>query len=52
MGDSLLKIMVIILCAINAAMWEFYTESTMMAVLWLAVALGFIGWLSYDVRNR
>ena len=52
MGNSLLKVMVIILCAINAAMWEFYTESTLMAVIWLAIAFGFTGWLGYDVRNR
>jgi hypothetical protein len=52
MGNSLLKIFVVILCTINAVMWEFYTESTLMAVVWLSVAVGFTTWFGYDVRNR
>ena len=52
MGNSILKIGVIILSGINAVMWEFYTESTFMAVVWLAIAFAFTGWFGYDVRNR
>ena len=52
MGNSLLKVMVVILCTINAVMWEFYTQSTFMAVIWLLVAIAFTGWFGYDVKNR
>ena len=52
MGDSILKIGVIILSSINAVMWEFYTESTFMAAVWVAIAIGFTAWFGYDVRNR
>ena len=52
MGNSLLKVMVVILCTINAVMWEFYTESTFMAVVWLLTAISFTGWFGYDVKNR
>ena len=52
MGNTLLKVTVIILCSINAVMWEFYTESTLMAIVWLGVALGFTGWFGYEIRNR
>ena len=41
MGTRLLKVTVILLCCINAAMWEFYTESTLMALFWAATALAF-----------
>ena len=52
MGNTLLKVAVVILSGINAVMWEFYTESTIMALVWLAIAGTFIGWIGYDVRNR
>ena len=52
MGNSLLKVMVVILCTINAVMWEFYTQSTFMAVIWLLVAIAFTGWFGYDLKNR
>ena len=52
MGNSLLKVMVVILCTSNAVMWEFYTESTFMAVVWLLTAISFTGWFGYDVKNR
>ena len=50
-GDRLLKVAVVILCSINAAMWEFYTESTMMAIVWGAIAIAFVVWISKDIRR-
>jgi len=50
-GDRLLKVSVIILCSINAVMWEFYTESTMMALLWGGVAIAFVIWIGKDMRR-
>jgi membrane protein YdbS with pleckstrin-like domain len=50
-GDRLLKIGVIILCSINAVMWEFYTESTMMALFWAAIAITFVIWIGKDMRR-
>jgi membrane protein YdbS with pleckstrin-like domain len=51
MGNRLLKVTVILLCCINAAMWEFYTESTLMAVFWAATALAFVIWIADDIRR-
>jgi hypothetical protein len=51
MGNRLLKLTVILLCTINAAMWELYTESPMMALGWLAIALGFVVWIFDDIRR-
>jgi hypothetical protein len=51
MGNRLLKVMVIILCCVNAAMWELYTESTLMALLWGATALAFVVWIVDDMRR-
>ena len=51
MGNSLLKVMVVILCTINAVMWEFYTESTFMAILWGGIAIAFVIWIIDDVRR-
>jgi membrane protein YdbS with pleckstrin-like domain len=50
-GNRLLKVAVVILCSINAVMWEFYTESTVMAVLWAATAVAFTIWIADDVRR-
>jgi len=50
-ADRLLKVAVIILCGINAAMWEFYTESTMMALVWGAIAVAFVIWIGKDMRR-
>jgi uncharacterized membrane protein YoaT (DUF817 family) len=50
-GDRLLKVAVVILCSINAAMWEFYTESTTMAILWGVVAIAFVVWISKDMKR-
>ena len=51
MGTRLLKVTVIILCCINAVMWEFYTESTLMSVLWATTAIGFVVWIADDIRR-
>ncbi len=51
MGTRLLKVTVVLLCVINAVMWEFYTESTFMALLWAATAIGFVFWIADDVRR-
>ena len=51
MGERALKLMVVLLCTINAAIWLFYTESTMMAMLWGATAVGFIVWILDDIRR-
>ena len=50
-GTRALKLMVILLCLINAAMWLFYTESALMAMLWGAVAVGFLVWIIDDIRR-
>ncbi len=52
MGNDLLKIAVVILSSINAVMWEFYTESTFMAVIWAAIAIAFAMWAVRDIRYR
>ncbi|MGH8852434.1 MAG: hypothetical protein ACREYD_15700 [Casimicrobiaceae bacterium] len=51
MGNRALKLMVILLCCVNAAMWLFYTESPLMAMLWGGVAVGFFGWILDDMRR-
>jgi membrane protein YdbS with pleckstrin-like domain len=50
-GDRLLKVAVVLLCTINAAMWEFYTEATLMALLWAATAIAFVIWIAKDIRR-
>jgi hypothetical protein len=51
-GNDLLKFTVVILSSINAVMWEFYTESTFMAVIWAAIAIAFGVWAVRDIRHR
>jgi hypothetical protein len=51
-GNTLLRIAVIILSGINAVMWEVYTESTFMAIVWTAIVVGFISWMIYDKAHR
>lgn len=51
MGERLLKVAVVILCSINAAMWEFYTESPVMAGVWAATAVAFVIWIAKDMRR-
>jgi membrane protein YdbS with pleckstrin-like domain len=50
-GNRALKLMVILLCCINAAMWLFYTESPLMATLWGSVAVGFLVWIVDDMHG-
>ena len=50
-GTRLLKVTVVLLCCINAVMWEFYTESRLMALFWAAIALAFVIWIVDDVRR-
>lgn len=52
MGESLLKFMVILLSTVNASVWEFYTESRVMALVWIAVAIAFAYWMADDRRRR
>jgi hypothetical protein len=52
MGNNLLRIAVVILSSINCVMWEFYTESTLMAVIWAAIAVSFLVWTVREIRNR
>ncbi len=51
MGTRALKLMVILLSCINAAMWLFYTESVLMAMVWGAVAVAFLVWTIDDMRR-
>lgn len=50
-GNRLLKLMVVLLCAINALMWKYYTESTMMAIVWGGIAIAFVIWIVDDIRR-
>ncbi len=50
-GNRALKLMVILLCSINAAMWEYYTESRIMALAWVAIAVAFVIWIIDDIRR-
>ncbi len=51
MGERALKLMVVLLCTINAAVWLLYSESTFMAVCWTGIAPGFVVWIFDDVRR-
>jgi len=50
-GTRLLKVAVVFLCSVNAVMWEYYTQSRMMAILWAAIAVGFVVWIVNDMRR-
>jgi membrane protein YdbS with pleckstrin-like domain len=52
MGNDLLRIAVVILSSINCVMWEFYTESTLMAIAWAAIAVTFLVWTIREMRYR
>lgn len=41
----------VLLCSINAALWELYTEAPMIATLWGATALWFVVWIARDIRR-
>lgn len=51
MGNRLLKVAVVLLCGVNTLMWEYYTESRMMAIIWGAIAVAFVVWIVDDVRR-
>jgi len=51
-ANDLLKFAVVILSSINAVMWEFYTESTFMALVWGAIAIAFLVWTVREIRYR
>ena len=51
MGIRALKLLVVLLCGINAAVWLLYTESPVMAMLWVATAITFIIWIGNDIRK-
>jgi membrane protein YdbS with pleckstrin-like domain len=50
-GERLLKAGVVLLCSINAVMWEFYTQSTVMALFWAAIAITFVIWIGKDMNR-
>lgn len=52
MGERALKLMVVLLSTINAAIWFYYTQSTMMGVLWAGTAAAFLVWIADDVRRQ
>ena len=52
MGDRALKLMVVLLSGINAAIWFYYTQSTMMGILWAGTALAFVIWIADDIRRK
>jgi hypothetical protein len=52
MGNDLLRFAVVMLSTINSVMWEFYTESTLMAIIWAAIAMVFLVWALREIRNR
>jgi len=51
LSTRLLKTAVVFLCAVNALMWEYYTQSRMMAILWAAIAVAFVVWIVDDMRR-
>ena len=51
LGNRLLKLMVILLCTVNALMWQYYTESTFMAIVCGAIAIAFVICIVYYIRR-
>jgi hypothetical protein len=51
-GARILKLFVVLLCTINAAMWQLYTQMPMMALAWTGVAIGFVFWIMDDIRRQ
>lgn len=52
MGERALKLMVVLLSGINAAIWFYYTKSTLMGIAWAGTAIAFILWILDDIRRR
>lgn len=44
-----LKFAVVILCGMDSALWLTYTKSIVMAIVWAAIAIGFIMWIVKDI---
>jgi len=42
---------VVLLSTVNTVMWEVYTQAPLMASLWAAIAISFVGWMIYE-RQR
>ena len=51
LGNRVLKLTVVLLCSINALMWLYYTESTIMAIVWGGIAIAFVIWIVDDMRR-
>jgi hypothetical protein len=51
MGERALKLMVVLLCGVNSAMWLLYTHSPFMSAMWAGIAIGYIYWIADDVRR-
>jgi len=51
MGNRVLKLMVILLCSINALTWWYYTEAPLMAMMWAGIVVAFIAWVIDDIRR-
>ena len=51
MGNRFLKLLVVLLSSVNAVMWEIYTHSPLMAMLWAGTAVAFVGWIIDDIRR-
>jgi hypothetical protein len=50
-GTALTRLAVVLLSTVNAVMWEVYTQAPLMASLWAAIAISFVGWMIYE-RQR
>jgi hypothetical protein len=47
-----LKIAVVILCTMDAGLWLAYAGSVVMALVWAAIAIGFVFWIARDIKNE
>ena len=50
-SNTLTRLAVVLLSSVNAVMWEVYTQAPLMASLWAAIAISFVGWMIYE-RQR
>jgi hypothetical protein len=50
-GNALTRMAVVLLSGVNAVMWEVYTQAPVMAALWAAIAIAFVGWMIYDANR-
>ena len=51
-SEILTRLAVVLLSSVNAVMWEVYTESRFMAVVWAAIAIGVFIWIRRDTARR